>query len=587
MAIVTGTLLVLLTWAVVLASAVLVGLLPAVGAAGGRWSPRVPRAALWWGLGILTVLVTSISLVLPLREGSAAAAVGGVVLVMGAIGAWVARLTGARRRSARTWRPWQGVLAVGLGLPVVYLAVAALGPVTNYDSGLYHLGAIAYAGDYRAIPGLANLYFPLGYANAEFPLAAFLGNGPWDGIGYRLLNGGLIAAMVLDLWLRARARQLGPGFFVLAVGAAAVLIPMVALSDYWVTSPTSDSAVFVLSVVSAGYLADAAGSRRGASASGAVAIVTATMTVLLRPTMAVYALVVVVVVAALVFRARRSGSRRGSRAALLLAGSFAAVAGVVVTARDIVLSGWLQYPLSLVAFDVPWRAADPTQFRVPTLGAARDPEDLWAAAEGWGWVPAWISRLPAQWETYAFVALALVAAALLLAAARWGTPLRLRALGAVLLPSLVAVLFWWVATPPSFRFIWGPLFCVAAVPAGWSLWRLGRGPTTRPVAARRVRWLTTVGVAVPVSAVVLVSAATRFDPAGLTEERSWDLGVRIPYAVAPVVDVPVEEMTLPSGLTVLLPTQSDQCWLNYPLCTAQIADSVSWRGDGIQDGFLP
>jgi hypothetical protein len=588
MAILTGTLLVLLSWAVILGAAVAVGLLPALGTVGGRWKPIVPRFALWWGLALLTVAIVSVGLALPLRSGAAALVIASVVGVMGAAGAWAAHLAGWRRvRRSRRLQGWQWVLMGGLALAVLYLAVAALGPVTNYDSGLYHLGAIAYAGDYRAIPGLANLYFPLGYANAHFPVAALLGNGPWDGIGYRLLNGGLLAAMAVDLWLRSRSRRLGPGFFVLAVGAAATLVPMVALSDYWVTSPTSDSAVLVLSVVSAAYLADAAAAPRLAAASGSVAIVLAVMAVLLRPTMAVYAAVTLAVAVLLIRRARRSGRRTGSTGALLLVGAFAAVAATVITARDVILSGWLQYPLSVVAFDVPWRAADPTQYRVPTLGAARDPGNLWEAAEGWGWVPAWIGRLPSQWETFEFAALAVVALVLLVLAARAESGLRARALLLVLLPSLVAVLFWWVATPPSFRFIWGPLFCLGAVPAGWSLWRLARRRPRSPKAVDQVHWLAAVGVAVPVAAVVLVSAVARFDPSGLTEERSWDLGVSIPYAVAPVVVVPVQERALATGLTVLLPTDSDQCWLNYPLCTAQISDSVSLRGDGIQDGFLP
>lgn len=591
MAILTGTLLVLLSWAVALGASVAVGLLPALATRGGRWAPIHPRMALWWGLGLLTVVVVIVGLVLPLRSTAAAGAVVVVVVVMGLAGAWAARLAGAGRRSPHPagngTRRWRWVLVGGLALPVVYLAVAALGPVTNYDSGLYHLGAIAYAGDYRAIPGLANLYFPLGYANAQFPVAAFLGNGPWDGIGYRLLNGALVAAMAIDLWLRTRSRSLGPGFYVLAVGTAATLVPMVALSDYWVTSPTSDSAVLVLSIVSASYLVDAAAMRRQAASSGSVAMVLAVMTVLLRPTMAVFAVVTVLAAVLLIWRARRSGQRAGSVAVLLLTGAYSVVAATAITARDIVLSGWLQYPLSVVAFDVPWRAEDPTQFRVPTLGAARDPEDLWAAAEGWGWVPAWVGRLPGQWETYEFAALALVALGLLALAVRSGAGLRARALLLVMSPSVVAVLFWWVATPPAFRFIWGPLFCLGAVPAGWSLWRLAHSRAHSQQAVERVQWLTAMGIAVPVAAVVLVSAATRVDTSELTEERTWNLGISIPYAVAPVVEVPVEERALPSGLTVMLPTQSDQCWLNYPLCTAQIADSVALRGGSIQEGFLP
>ena len=83
----------------------------------------------------------------------------------------------------------QWILLGSLAVAVMYLAAAALGPVTNYDSWLYHLGAIKYAGDFATIPGLSNLYFPFGYNTSLYPLGAFLGNGPWAGGGYRLANG--------------------------------------------------------------------------------------------------------------------------------------------------------------------------------------------------------------------------------------------------------------------------------------------------------------------------------------------------------------------------------------------------------------
>jgi hypothetical protein len=389
--------------------------------------------------------------------------------------------------------------------------------------------------------------------------------------------------MALDLALRVRAGGLRPGSFVLAVGAVAVFVPMVALSDYWVTSPTSDSAVLVLTIISVAYLADAVTAPSRAAPDGSVAAITAVIAVMLRPTMAVFATATIVIVVIVVWRA----GRRGRVLALALPATLTVLAGTVTTLRDVILSGWLQYPLSVFAFDVPWRAADPTQFRVPTLGAARDPENLWTAAEGWGWVGAWAGRLPRQWETYEFAALALAALVLMVLAVRTRVVLRGRALLLVMTPSIVAVGFWWIATPPSFRFIWGPLFAMAAVPAGWFLWRLTLPATGRPVLRRGLLMLTALGVAVPIAGVVAFSAIARLDPSMLTEQRTWNVGVEIPYAVAPVVDVPVQEQTLSSGLTVLIPTGSDQCWLNYPLCTAQVANSVSLRGVGIQEGFLP
>jgi hypothetical protein len=140
--------------------------------------------------------------------------------------------------------PWKIALGA-VGLAILYFAFAALGPVTNYDSGLYHLGAIRYSTEYSAIPGLANLYFPFGYSNAQVPLAALLSNGPWGFNGFRLLNGFLITLVGFDLFLRvlsgSRVRRFGPGVYVLLVGLVVALIPLIALADFWVASTTQDA----------------------------------------------------------------------------------------------------------------------------------------------------------------------------------------------------------------------------------------------------------------------------------------------------------------------------------------------------------
>ena len=583
---VTGALLVLLTWAVVVGAVTGAGLFPALrlGPRADHWTTM--RMALWWGVAIATVVVVAVGLVTPLASPTAAGLVIGLLALMTTLGAWVWK---SRGRSPHRQRPsdarrWSWILGAGLATACLYLALAAMGPVTNYDTGLYHLGAISYASDFRTIPGLANLYFPFGYANAEFPVAAFLGNGPWDGEGYRLLNGGLITAASWDLWCRARSRQLGPGFFVLAVGMTALLVPMVALSDYWVTSPTSDSAVLVLSIVSVSYLVDAVARPRKLRPQGSVAVVTVVLTVMLRPTMAVLALGTVAVVLLLVIRARRRGSADAGLGWLVWSGGLALLAATVMSARDLLLSGWLQYPLSLIAVDVPWRAADPTQFRTPTLGAARDPENLWEAAENWEWIVPWFQRVPSQWETYLLASLVLTAGGLLLWARQHGAVLRPKALLLAMAPSLLTVVIWWLVTPPSFRFVWGPMFSLGAIPAGWALWRLSGLKAGQAITALRV---TSLGLAVPVVATVIFSAAVRLDLPSMTQDRIWSLGVQIPYSVTPVVDAPVAPLTLSSGLTVLAPTESDQCWEVYPLCTAQLAESVSLRGSTLQEGFLP
>ncbi len=87
-------------------------------------------------------------------------------------------------------------------------------------------------------------------------------------------------------------RRTSAGFFVLAVGTAAALVPMVALSDYWVTSPTSDSAVLALTLVGTAYLVDAVATDRGWATNAGTSIAISTLMVMLRPTMAVFAAMV-------------------------------------------------------------------------------------------------------------------------------------------------------------------------------------------------------------------------------------------------------------------------------------------------------
>jgi len=53
----------------------------------------------------------------------------------------------------------------------------------------------------------------------------------------------------------------------------------------------------------------------------------------------------------------------------------------------------------------------------------------------------------------------------------------------------------------------------------------------------------------------------------MTERDEWTLGLTLSYNSSPIVSVPVESSTLPSGLEITSPVLTDQCWDKYPLCT--------------------
>jgi hypothetical protein len=537
-------------------------------------------------LGVLTV-----NLLTPLRSPAALIAMLGLLAVaLVTLVVWRQRWTPSRLRPVGSLSRWDrlALIAVCLSaaLVTIYLAVAALGPVTNYDSGLYHLGAVRYAGDFRTIPGLANLYQAFGYNNSLFPFAAFLGNGPWNGEGFRLANGLVVAMMSADLVLRFLDGSRKAGSYVLLIGAVAAWVPLVALSDYWVTSPTSDSAVMIFSLVSLAYLADALRGPEDFAINASVAASVAVVAFSMRPTMAAFLAGVVVVLVVRAWRMRRGDVQESVGIGLAVAVVVLSVLLVVVqTIRDFLLSGWLMYPLSLWRFDVPWIALDPINTRTATLGYARDPANYLDAAHGWSWVGPWLSRLPQQWEVFEFAALTAFAVMLGFLAHRRNTARVLTlSLALLIIPSILAVVVWWVFSPPSFRFIWGPLFGLAVAPAGWFLHLLA-AHDGRTLGARAVPM---VAVATTVVIVLLTgySAIARIDVGEMTKSASFALGpVAFEYSVAPIPISATTEVVMPSGLVLRRPKPTDQCWNAYPLCTPLIESAVSARGEAIQDGF--
>ncbi len=240
----TGIFLVALSWLVFLAAIFLLDYPFAHLLNKKQHGKTIFRDSIWLGLliGIIAILIMGIFL--PLRSATALA-IFAVLVVIAASSTLL-----IHRKQPRNERVWVNLsksnllLIAALALALVYLAAAAIGPITNYDSGLYHLGAIKYAGDYGAIPRLANLYFPFGYNTSLYPIGAFLGNGPWSGNGFRLANGFLILLLVIDLALRlakgkGKGSRLSTGTYFLLIATPLTLVPLVSLSDYWVTSPSS------------------------------------------------------------------------------------------------------------------------------------------------------------------------------------------------------------------------------------------------------------------------------------------------------------------------------------------------------------
>ena len=588
---ITGIFLVVLSWLVFLAVISLLGY-PFAHLLNKKLRDKTTfRDSIWLGLliGIIAILIMGIFL--PLRSATALAIFSLLVMLAASSTLLIHRKYPKSKRASLNLSGSNWLLIAALTLALVYLAAAAIGPVTNYDSGLYHLGAIKYVGEYGAIPGLANLYFPFGYNTSLYPIGAFLGNGPWNGNGYRLANGFLILLLVTDLSLRlAKGKgtrsKLPTGTYFLLIATPLTLVPLVSLSDYWVTSPSSDAAVLVFTLISVSYLLDTLTNKRKALSTASVSFAAAVIAFSLRPTMVVFLVVLTLV---LLYRLGRVGSLRNIR--LLLPAALGIVLLVTQGARDYLLSGWLQYPLSLISFNVPWLAADPVSNRNATLGNARNPVDIWGSLEGFAWVGPYLSTLPSQWETYFIAGLCVIAIVLVVLKRQVGQPLPWKTIALAQAPILAGIIAWFFFSPPTFRFGWGVVFSFFFVFIAFlltSLFEVKGTPSTKPIAIRLLSNALLPTMALMLVALVVFNTLVRFQGNTVTSLNSWSLGpISVDYRLSPIIQVPITQQRLDSGLDVTVPMESDQCWDNYPLCSPSVAPSLSLRGQVIREGFLP
>ena len=160
----------------------------------------------------------------------------------------------------------------------------------------------------------------------------------------------------------------------LLLAVPTALIPLVSNSDYWVTSPSSDAVVIVVTLPSTVYLPDALTTQQNFIINATVSFTAAVILFSLRPTMAVF---LVVLTGVVIFRSIRLKVAKRDFTFLVVPAALGLVLLAVQSVRDYILSGWLQYPVSVFSFDVPWKSSDPVWNRVATLGNARNPADIW------------------------------------------------------------------------------------------------------------------------------------------------------------------------------------------------------------------
>ncbi len=371
------------------------------------------------------------------------------------------------------WRDlWTVIPAL---LLVLWMANRALAPVTNSDTGLYHMGAVLWNSTYPIVKGLGNLHGRFAFNNAHFLYVALLDVGPWADRAYHLANGFLITALLVQTVLGLRSalaerRQVYISAFLLAL----MLGPtMQAASSPNVTSFSADYALVVLGIVLLQQLALFVSLDNPGDAEERFHIfcifALASLGVTIKLSFAAFAAAACLATIWIWYRRSTSSpnsfTTRKILKTFLPAALISAFAVLTWMGRGLLLSGYIAYPSAVGSLPLPWRVP-----RSLTLSEAlwirswaRLPWTPWVdALQGWGWLSTWVGEIP----TDLIKATGLTIASLLL----WlllmlfpGQSNRRRASSVwlLLLPPLATIVFWFL-TAPSFRFAGAGVWLLSA-----------------------------------------------------------------------------------------------------------------------------
>lgn len=526
-------------------------------------SPATIRIAMWSGLLLLLTLSILSNLFIPLKSTVA-------ILLVAAVAVLALLLTGILnnrhsiplRPKGRNWSrlPKTGwFLVAALVVVSIWWLVAATRAPTNYDSGLYHIQAIWYVADFRTIPGIANLYVSYGFSNSLMPLTAITTNGPMGLDAYRVINGFFFVLLFVETILRLMSnRRNSVGTKILVIGLGVFVAPMIWMADYWVTSPTFDTPVAILTLVSVAALADAVTSGRMRSVDVVVVLIPMAAAASMRQhywfLFAFFALIILWVLL------RRKA--QGVLTAYWLSVCASTVLLIVMLIRDFILSGWVLYPYKIFSFNVDWVAPDPSAFIDSTKLWARSPTPAYQQmGDGWAWVRPWLGANLISWVFLAILGCLILAVIAFFVTRRLWRP---RALVVVLAPLVLYLITWFFVGAPHVRYSWAPLLLMGAVPLAWA-WQaieLNRG---KPF---QLMNLAQVVIGIELIVVVVVSAT-----------------VALPRLATEMPVVVVDKVPLSNTVDLLVPQGSDQCWNNFPVCSGMPAAGLKLRGDTIVEGF--
>ena len=456
---------------------------------------------------------------------------------------------------------------------ILSMATRSAGPCLHYDTGLYGASTVNWLITYPIVPGLANLHGRLGFNSSLFLWNAALYKGGLGTLSYRIMGGmvvGVAAAMILAAISRLLRGNLIPTDLFLLI----LTIPLFSWieRDELVGTNTDIpsticcllGAYFVFQALSGTFVPHSIMRLRMVSACVlfSLAIVFKLSTVIFAASCFVICIVILLSMSDSVVE------RRQSIFASLVLFTLIVVPWIF---RGYILSGYPFYPNHWFGAAVDWRV--PTEStKMVALGIrgwARMRHAPISQTYGWHWVRPWFEDVRSNRANFAVPFLIAIsgAALLLLSSVRKRSP-QLRQCLWLLVPSVGAVTFWFLAAPDprlGQAAIWG----TAATLGSCGFFRL----VERSGVRLKLLVVTT-----------LCLGLWSLNPRSL-----WVSSYRQVFKVRQFSPFPQSETKIlhtRSGLEVRVPVTDYQCW-DAPLpCTPYFNNELELRKQGnLESGF--
>jgi hypothetical protein len=600
--IIAGTLSILTTWTVLLSISSGIGLASRRAFGVRAINSNSLLSSFWLGLSLTVLFLQVWHLLFPILWLTLA-----VVIAFGVAGLlWCA--TELWEWLDRTsWRKRCTLIAT-LVLVGLWVANQAMGPCSEYDSGMYHIPAINWAKSFPIIPGLGNLHGRLAFNNSHLLYAAMLDVGPWSGRSNHIMNGLFLLALAIQIVLRVyqlphtSGVERAPCIFDIVLVMPTIMLIQ---SSFYISSYTTDVPTAVVLFIAVSHLfVQLVGSenyRDKHEEAYNLVVLTTMLTVAICFKLSAAAFSVVAWLLAVIWWLRKyQGQKLLIARTSLWVITLSLAFGLSWLGRGVILSGYPAYPSTFGTFSVEWR--------VPTEQAEAEqawighfartyysdsaynglPYGDWVALQ-WKWLQPWVKSLiqepEAQWQIYlpALLTILLLSAGLLL---RHRGELQIEFASAgwlLLVPTLSGLAFWFFIAPrPVFGFF---LFWICAALCAGQILSQFIGTAIHPYVAIPLVISLLIGTLPIVRPIAVKYLAQGTNPLGAFLEALFvkpgsDLWFH------PTLPARLETFTTESGLHLYVPKDDNRC-VNAPLpCTPHPAPNLRLRRPGsLKSGF--